>query len=257
MDAFQAYQADIYAPGWQPRIVAQLRDRGLVTLSGITSRDGLADVARRLMTIRPHRDAGPDGITVITSTQVQGPGYAAFTDAELFPHTDGSSVADSPGLLLLTCQQPAGEGGATLLADGACVISTLAKEYPAALRALSAPRAAVFGTAGGYLGAILEPAGPGRTRIRLRLDELAWFSADAAGAVSLLRTVIARHVLTVRLHAGEGVLLSNTRWLHGRDRYSGRRTMLRVLGDSLPGTGIVPGFPSPSLETGTRTPRAA
>jgi hypothetical protein len=125
------------------------------------------------------------------------------------------------------------------------------------LRVLSAPRAAFFGSAGGYLGAVLEPAGPGRTRIRLRLDDLVWFSADAADAVPLLRTVIAHHVQTFRLRAGEGVLLSNTRWLHGRDRYSGRRTMLRILGDPLSSTGIMPGFLSLEPTTGTQTPRAA
>jgi hypothetical protein len=31
------------------------------------------------MIIPPHRDGGPDGVTVITGT---GTGYAAFTDAE-------------------------------------------------------------------------------------------------------------------------------------------------------------------------------
>ena len=51
---------------------------------------------------------------MITGTRTAGPGYAAFTDAELIPHTDGSSVPDPPGLLLLACQQPADEGGATL-----------------------------------------------------------------------------------------------------------------------------------------------
>jgi hypothetical protein len=38
-----------------------LREHGLVTFSGITSRTELASVAGRLMSIRPHRDAGPDG----------------------------------------------------------------------------------------------------------------------------------------------------------------------------------------------------
>jgi hypothetical protein len=159
--------------------------------------------------------------------------------------------------LLLACQQPAGEGGRTRVVDGASIASTLAEQYPAALRALSAPRAAFFGTAGGHLGAVLEPAGPGRTRIRLRLDDLAWFSADAAGAVSLLRTVIACHTQTFRLRAGEGLLLSNTRWLHGRDSFAGRRVMLRILGDPLPGTGITPGFPSPAPTTDTQAPQAA
>jgi hypothetical protein len=257
MDTFQAHYADIGDPGWQPRIAAQLRDRGLATFSGITDHAGLVTIARRLMTIRPHRDAGPDGVTVITGSQARGSGYAAFTDAELIPHTDGSSVPDPPGLLLLTCLQPAGEGGGTRVADGARIISTLAEQYPDALRALSAPRAAFFGAAGGYLGAVLEPAGPGRTRIRLRLDDLAWFSADATDAIPLLRTVITHHVQTFRLHAGEGMLLSNTRWLHGRDRYFGRRTMFRVLGDPLPSTGIMPGFPSPVPTSDTQTPRAA
>lgn len=69
--------------------------------------------------------------------------------------------------------------------------------------------------------------------------------------------MIARYMQTFRLGAGDGVLLSNTRWLHGRDPYSGRRTLLRVLGDPLPSTGIMPGFPSPALATGTQTARAA
>jgi hypothetical protein len=116
MDIFQEHYADIHAPGWQPRLAAQLRERGLVTFSGINGHAGLVAVAQRLMTVRPHRDAGPDGVTMITGTQAEGAGYAAFTDAELIPHTDGSSVPDPPGLLLLTCQQPAGQGGKTRVA---------------------------------------------------------------------------------------------------------------------------------------------
>lgn len=84
---------------------------------------------------------------------------------------------------------------------------------------------------------------------------LAWFSASAAEAVPLLRAEIASHGQTFRLGAGEGVLLSNTRWLHGRDHYAGDRTVLRVLGDPLPSTAIMPGFPAPSPST--QTPRAA
>jgi hypothetical protein len=257
MGTFQASYTDIRAPGWQPRAVAELGERGLVTLTGITGRAELVALARQLMTVRPHRDSGPDGVTVITSTQAEGSGYAGFTDAELIPHTDGSGVPDPPGLLLLVCQQPASEGGQTRLADGASITGTLAEQHPAAVRALSAPRAAFFGAAGGHLGAVLEPAGPGRARIRLRLDDLAWFSADAAEAVPLLRTTIARHTQAFRLREGEGLLLSNTRWLHGRDSFTGRRTMLRILGDPLPSTGMMPGFPSEALTANSQTPKAA
>jgi alpha-ketoglutarate-dependent taurine dioxygenase len=254
MDTFQEYHADIRDPA---RVTAQLRERGLVTFSGIADRTMLAAVARRVMTIRPHRDAGTDGVTVITDTQADEAGYAAFTDAELVPHTDGSSVPDPPGLLLLACQQPAEEGGKTLVADGARVTGTLADRHPAALRALSAPSAAFFGAHGGYLGPVFAPADPGRASIRLRLDDLAWFSADVTAAIPMLRAAIEQQLQTFRLRVGEGLLLNNTRWLHGRDRYIGRRVMLRILGDPLPGTGIMLGFPSPAAMPGARPARAA
>src|ERR1035438_8598911 len=107
MGTFQAHYADIRDPDQYPRVAAQLREHGLVTFGGITDRAALVAVARRLMIIRPHRDVGPDGVTVITDAQAEAVGYAAFTDAELTPHTDGSSLPDPPGLLLLTCLQPA------------------------------------------------------------------------------------------------------------------------------------------------------
>jgi hypothetical protein len=49
-------------------LAALLREHGLVTFSGVTDRAALADVAHELMSIRPHRDARPDGVTVITGT---------------------------------------------------------------------------------------------------------------------------------------------------------------------------------------------
>src|SRR5580700_11319374 len=163
MDTFRAHHADILDPAQQPRVIALLREHGLVTFTGITSRTELASVARRLMSIRPHRDAGPDGVTVITDTGTADPGYAAFTDAELIPHTDGTSLPDPPGLLMLTCQQPASHGGDTLLADA---------------------------------------AGAGRARIRLRLDDLATFSAEVTPVIPLLRAVISQHLQVIQLRAG-------------------------------------------------------
>lgn len=154
-------------------------------------------------------------------------------------------MAKPPELLLLTCVQPAAQGGATLVADGAQIIATLAARHPAALQSLSAPRSACFGTVAGHLGAVFEPAGPDRMRIRLRLDDLVRFSADAAAAIPLLRTVISRHLKALHLRPGDSVLLSNTRWLHGRASFDGHRVMLRVLGDPMPSTGVLPGFPAP------------
>jgi hypothetical protein len=73
----------------------------------------------------------------------------------------------------------------------------------------------------------------------------------------VLREAIAAHTQTFRLRRGDGFLLSDTRWLHGRDDFVGHRSMLRILGDALPASGIVPGFPSPALAADIEAPMAA
>jgi alpha-ketoglutarate-dependent taurine dioxygenase len=250
MDTFQAHYADISDAALQERAASQLAEHGLVTFSGITSRAALSAVAARFLTIRPHRDAGPDGFTVITGTRCGAAGFAAFTDRELVPHTDGSSVRHPPGLLILACLQPAAAGGTTLLADGAQIAATLASQHPTAWHALSSRTAAAFG-APGYVGAVFGPAGAGRRTIRLRIDDLARFSAEAAAVLPLLRTIISQHLHSLHLHAGEAVMISNTRWLHGREPYTGQRVMLRVLGDPMPSLRLRPGFPArPQNRTG-------
>ena len=161
-----------------------------------------------------------------------------------------------PASCCSSVRRAADEGGSTRVVDGARVIRALADQHPASLGPLSAPQAAFFG----QQAPTRRPAGTSRARqdrIRLRLDDLAWFSTQTAGAIPLLRTAIAAHTQTFRLREGEGLLLSNTRWLHGRDNFVGHRSMLRILGDPLPATGILPGFPSPVPVTDLQEPLAA
>ena len=68
MDTFSARDAVRDGPGWRARVAGQLREDGLAVLTGIDGRAALTVLARELMTIRPHRDAAPDGVTEITET---------------------------------------------------------------------------------------------------------------------------------------------------------------------------------------------
>jgi hypothetical protein len=52
MGTFRGYYTDIHASDWQEQAAAQLRERGLLTFSGITERAALIGPARQLMTIR-------------------------------------------------------------------------------------------------------------------------------------------------------------------------------------------------------------
>lgn len=104
------------------------------------------------------------------------------------------------------------------------------------------PRSALFGGAGGYLGAISERDADGRVSVRLRLDELSRFSPDVARVMPRLVALAEKHMLVLPLRAGRGYILNNSRWLHGRARFSGTRIMLRILGNPPPDLAIRCGF---------------
>ncbi len=78
--------------------------------------------------------------------------------------------------------------------------------------------------------------------VRLRLDDLAQFSPQATRALPALRATISRHAITFALAAGQGYVLDNHRWLHGRRAYTGHRVIYRVTGNPATHLGIAPGF---------------
>jgi len=63
---------------------------------------------------------------------------------------------------MLTCLVPADHGGESLAVDGHLLYDALAADDPETLQILSRPRSALFGGAGGYLGAIFEHAAGAR-----------------------------------------------------------------------------------------------
>jgi alpha-ketoglutarate-dependent taurine dioxygenase len=234
---------DLNDPAGQEQVVRKLREDRLAQFSGVADRAVFRRIAERLLRIYPHPDSGPDGITVVTgSGDERRPGLAGFTCAELRPHTDRSGVPEPPLLVMLTCVVPAEHGGQSVVVDGKLLYRVLAAEDEETLQILSRPRSALFGGAGGYLGAILERDADARVSVRLRLDELSQFSPDVTRVIPRLVALAERHMLVLPLRAGQGYILNNSRWLHGRERFSGTRTMFRVLGNPLPDLAIRRGF---------------
>lgn len=245
------YEAgDLRNPQTLPRVRRLLAAEGLALFQGGQSRADVLALARALMTVLPHPDADRDGITVITDLGAAGehPGAAGFSTRELKAHTDRSGVCSPPALLLAACARPADAGGASRLTDGLAVYEQLAATSPHAVAAFARPRSALFGGTGGHLGEVFTAvpataAATPRLRLRLRLDELVAFAPDLQVHLPLLRAAIARSTITVQLSAGDGYVLDNHRWLHAREKFTGARTLYRVLGDPLPVLGMYPGMP--------------
>lgn len=242
---------DVNRPQGLARMSELLATEGLALFHGAHSRTAVLEAASMILTTRPHPDADPDGITVITDLGAAGdlPNGGGFSRRELSAHTDGSRDPNPPALLMAVCAQPAATGGASRFADGLAVLSELAATWPQAMAALARPRSVLFGGADGYLGAMLTPvrgltSATARLQLRLRLDDLVTFAPDLRPWLPAVRAAVARHTITVPLAASQGYILDNHRWLHAREQFTGTRILYRVLGDPLPGLGLHPGIPT-------------
>ncbi|MFJ3804612.1 TauD/TfdA family dioxygenase [Streptomyces sp. NPDC090088] len=255
---FSDHYVSLRTPHAQDVIAAQLRETGLVTLDGLTTRQAVLAFATRLMTITPHPHSAPDGLTLIhnTGSHAHRAGFAGLGNGGLEPHTERSGTPAPPRLILLVCLRPSTTGGETLLTDGREVHTRLMTTSREAAVALSQPRTAYFGAGAGHATQVFTVQPDGRISIRLRQDGLARWSPIVQPYLPALRTAIAdtRHRLT--LGAGQGYLLDNHRWLHARTRFSGERQLLRALGE--PRTPLPTGFaphPTVSVLRGTRPTR--
>lgn len=229
-------------------LITDLRGAGMVLVEDVHDDPTLLTLAGSLATVLPHRHGDPTGITVLCD---RGPvahrdGFAGFGTGALAVHTDRSGLPEPPGLVMTVCRQRAHQGGESLLVDGRAVYADLAQDHPDALTALAGPRSVLFGGAAGYLGAIITHRPDDRVGLRLRWDSLARFSPDVARVLPALRAVVDRHTTEIALRPGQGYVVDNHRWLHGRREFTGPRTMCRVLGQPLPTLAMPIGFEPPS-----------
>ncbi|MFD9735728.1 TauD/TfdA family dioxygenase [Umezawaea sp. NPDC059074] len=232
------------------RVISALTTRGLALMDDLPTREDLLLLARSIATVVPHRDSDLDGVTTLIDLGEPTPrtGLAGFSAAELAPHTDCSGSTAPPALLMMSCSTSAVSGGQAVLVDGQAVHDDLAESDPDALHAFMGPRSALFGGASGHLGSIITTIRRERLLLRLRQDELARFSPEVSWWLPVLRAAIERHAIEIELAAGQGYLLDNHRWLHGRKAFTGHRVVHRVHGDPLPDLGIITGLrcPAPS-----------
>lgn len=172
----------------------------------------------------PH-DHAP-GLTVITPDICVDTtaGDAGFTRAPLLPHTDRSLHPQPPSVLAAVMVSPAASGGHTLLADGAAVLGTLRLVHPLTTIGRLRLRTARGGMV--PIFAIRE----GLAKIRFRDDPLAtpWTDGDQ-GIVTALRESISTATRSLPLSAGDGYVLHNHRYLHGRSSFAGHRQVARML----------------------------
>lgn len=141
-------------------------------------------------------------------------------------HTDSQMFAGAPAAIqILVCVKAAARGGESTLVDGAALLGRLERDDANLAAALfDVERVQPF-----YFGDVRGPT------VALRGGHLAWTVApgglgarDEVGAA--LANEIARSPRIVRaLGAGEALVASNHRMLHGRTPFEGDRELVRLL----------------------------
>ncbi|MBA9053930.1 TauD/TfdA family dioxygenase [Streptomyces murinus] len=224
-------------------ILTRLTRYGIAFFRGVDDASGIVKMAQALGTVLPHPDSDTNSVTVITERRESAgsPLAAGFTRSALPSHTDRADLPSPPALLMNLCTVQADSGGESIFVDGSALHRLLAARAPRALHALSQPDAVSYGNSRIYTGPVFEPTGDGRRLvIRMWPQNAGRFSRAAEVALRELRQVAADLTLTIRLEAGQGYVVDNHRWLHGRLAYIGNRVMLRIGIEPHPG----------SLETG-------
>ena len=78
-------------------VLAELARTGLALIDSIPGPAQMVALTHALgATLVPHRDSGPDGVTVIEDRGARGAALAGFTRSPLSPHTDRSGTLTLP-----------------------------------------------------------------------------------------------------------------------------------------------------------------
>lgn len=212
-------------------IAQELARCGAVLLSGIEDSGHLLELARNLGPVIPHRDSDARGLTRIAPRDnCHDAGYQGFSSKGLSLHTDRAGEPGPPALMMLLCEKPAKMGGESILCDGKLVFDALRFSKRESLKRLCTHGTAVFGDRRSpYEGAVFESADNNLVRIRFRFDEMAFFSSRILGDLAYLLEALDSNTISLKLNAGEGMIIDNHRWLHGRTPYLGGRAMYRLL----------------------------
>lgn len=174
-------------------------------------------------------DLRPDNTTNQNTDQL------GYTDAGIDLHTDQPFLDRPPRYQLLHCMRPAESGGDSFLSDGILGAQALAAEDLGAFRTLRTTQVRFHRKQRAFEREVVSPLltlredGASLVRCsyftlapqRLPFAEVDGFFRAYRRYMTILRDE--RHLVRLRLHAGDFLIYDNHRMLHGRSAFTGDR----------------------------------
>ncbi|PWY72697.1 Clavaminate synthase-like protein [Aspergillus eucalypticola CBS 122712] len=216
-----------YDPSDIESIRASVFNNGIAFVEGCEE-EALVGLARQLgQIVRPRNEETPgSGVSRIRfASDLVGKGYSS---EELFFHTDRSGWDEPPRILMSTLRSQSESGGESLLVDGQNVLNALRQHDEDLYNLFTNSKHTSFRADDGTF--VPRAMVDRETGIfRFRFDDGIQMSASMVVGFAKLQDIIYQHAYLVSLRPGQGYVLDNHRYLHGRASFTGSRELLRVL----------------------------
>ncbi|KAJ0416569.1 hypothetical protein BJY00DRAFT_326198 [Aspergillus carlsbadensis] len=176
--------------------------------------------------VRPRNEANGAGISNIRfAPSLAGKGYSS---EELYFHTDRSGWERPPRILVSTLKRKSTTGGESMLADTTRILKDIKDQGDGLYELVTSPKHASFRSDDGVF--VPRPIFEESSGLfRFRFDDNIQLSASLVVRFQQLLDILYRNSFAVALQEGQGYLLDNHRFLHGRTAFTGSREMLRAL----------------------------
>ncbi len=231
-------------------IKLELMEIGAVKIKNILDEEDAIRLANSLGSIVANPDANEDGVVKLMPLKQISPkkNYIGFTKSSLYPHTDRSPLEKPPNLLFLWCEIPEDEkGGASILVDCKSLAEDLSKHDLEHFNNLMIPGTTIFDDGiKSYKGSVFEKSINKYITVRFRYDNCVFFNGDILDSISCFMHYVDKHSTFIELNQGEGYIIQNNRWLHGRNSFTCNRLVCRIhINSDKNKCDIPPGFLSP------------
>ncbi|KAL4926815.1 HAD-like domain-containing protein [Aspergillus undulatus] len=229
-------EPNFHSPSDIQSIKEEFFEKGLTFLEGFNE-ETLCQLASQFGDIvRPRNEkTNGSGISNIRfDPSLVGKGYSS---EELYFHTDRSGWEQPPRILVSNLKSKSTEGGASMLADTSRILKEI-KQHDGFYELLTDSKHSSFRSDDGVF--VPRPIYDESTGLfRFRFDDGIQLSASLVIRFPLLLDIMCRNSFAVPLQQGQGYLLDNHRFLHGRTSFTGSRELLRALVNVPPPKSVV------------------
>ena len=205
----------------------RLSDSGFAIYYNNVSENYFKEYIKSLGHIYIHKNSDVEGFSIISDLKIKTKGLKGYTNDELQLHTDRSCLKNTPSFIAIYFKETSKKGGESNFVDVKKVVNFLKKEDPSLLELLLTEKCLFFDKEYKFESPIVNII-KNDIFIRYRNDDFINIPEKLKEVIPLWEKYLLQHQFTYKFKKGEFYILNNTTMLHGRNKFEGKRTVIRT-----------------------------